>query len=391
MKVLYITHFKPSDIGHGGNHRSYQIMSDLKNIVGDGNVEIMCFPDIRKDVNIGVMNKIKLSIRNKCRKYTDNPYKLINKTNYSTHQFSKPELLQKYKSIISKSNESIVCVLEHSGFGEIIRYNNGKGIPTIACLQNIESFDRNSIDFNKKYSPALITTDFANELKMLSLCDQRLFISKIETGIINGLNLPSLYYPYLPVGKIKDRLHKIGEERKKKKNKDNLFLMIGTAAHNTTFQSMKEFLIYASNDGLPSNTEIYVIGKQTDNLSQFVKNSKKIKFYGWVEQNEFDDLLIRSKAIIAPQFHGFGALTRIIELSCAHIPVLTSSHAAMAIDIPPGVIVLGRNWDDWYLAIEKISKDCCNEACDYESWESTQGRPIYSVVKKYLANDQTNE
>ncbi len=32
--VLFITHFSPSPVGHGGNHRSYQILMDLTGVFG---------------------------------------------------------------------------------------------------------------------------------------------------------------------------------------------------------------------------------------------------------------------------------------------------------------------------------------------------------------------
>ena len=38
MKALYLLRFSPSEIGHGGHHRAYQIMHDLVEALGEANI-----------------------------------------------------------------------------------------------------------------------------------------------------------------------------------------------------------------------------------------------------------------------------------------------------------------------------------------------------------------
>ena len=40
-KIIYVTTLTPSEIGHGGVHRSYQILHELEQIVGPGQVLLL--------------------------------------------------------------------------------------------------------------------------------------------------------------------------------------------------------------------------------------------------------------------------------------------------------------------------------------------------------------
>ena len=45
MKIIYVAQFSPDADGHGGNHRAYQIYSDLIAEFGEGNVVVLSFQD----------------------------------------------------------------------------------------------------------------------------------------------------------------------------------------------------------------------------------------------------------------------------------------------------------------------------------------------------------
>ena len=46
--MLVISHFVPSPVGDGGNHRAYQIVHDLDQVVGTGNVVVLALPSWRE-------------------------------------------------------------------------------------------------------------------------------------------------------------------------------------------------------------------------------------------------------------------------------------------------------------------------------------------------------
>ena len=91
------------------------------------------------------------------------------------------------------------------------------------------------------------------------------------------------------------------------------------------------------------------------------------------------------QGVLIPQQRGFGALTRLPELAYAGVPVVTSKHATLAIDVPPNVSDVDDVWEAWCAGINQLkanSTSRCHE--DYLAWESKQSRTLESVVKKAL-------
>jgi hypothetical protein len=83
---------------------------------------------------------------------------------------------------------------------------------------------------------------------------------------------------------------------------------------------------------------------------------------------------------------GFGALTRIAELACAGVPVLTFPHAAFAIDPPPGVRVLAD--DSWPALSDGMQASLESpERIDptaYAAWEQQTPRPLGASLRRVL-------
>ena len=87
-----------------------------------------------------------------------------------------------------------------------------------------------------------------------------------------------------------------------------------------------------------------------------------------------------------PQRVGFGALTRLSELSCAGIPCIVSRHPTYAVDLPPGVEVVTDEWDTWYQAMERLVKDDRRVITGYRIWEGAQPRVLDIVIGKMTQN-----
>src|SRR5262249_38276202 len=155
-----------------------------------------------------------------------------------------PRIRNYYEQQISRLNNA-VCVIEHAEFAELIPINRKYKIPTISCTQNLDALSQNfdllsgnltalqSAKLNNKQKAGInaAIVDFAKELQILAQCDERLFISKLETGLVGGLGLSAKYYPYLPVGAIRERLETIRQKRKSSPQEPGLFIMVGTAAY----------------------------------------------------------------------------------------------------------------------------------------------------------------
>lgn len=386
MKAIRVSHYDSRLVGHGGYHRAYQIQHDLELAVGKNNVIEISNPWLRESQSplVRVARKIRRALILSAV-YAENPYKLLARTYFTRKLFSFPDLLAYYERVVKDIAKPAVCIIEHPGFADLVQINLRHGIPTISCTQNLEAFDTSVLYHRHKWGMYAKVIDFANEFGVFAQCAERLFISKVEAGLISGLGLPSHYYPYLPVGAIRERLERIRQERSKGHIEPGLFLMLGTAGHDTTREAFTWFVQNAQAYGLPRCVEVVVGGLQTDELLPPGSSVPGLKLRGWLEQDDLDQLLVRAKAVLAPQRFGFGALTRLPELSCAGIPAIVSRHATYAIDPPPGLEVVDDCWDAWYARMEQLAKsEAYLPGDNYYAWEEGQAKTLEAVVKKLL-------
>jgi hypothetical protein len=198
--------------------------------------------------------------------------------------------------------------------------------------------------------------------------------------LVSGLGLKVLYYPYLPVGAIRTRLLAIAQQRGQTPPDPHLFVMLGSAMHGTTKRAFDQFLQQIDQQGLPDKVRLVLVGTDTEKLA--IPKSQNIESRGWLDQNDLDQLLISARAVLIPQFSGFGAVTRIAEMACAGVPALVAPHPTWAIDLPPGVHVVAGDWSAWRAKISELSQthvqspenDLAGDdlAGDYPAWEQRQ-------------------
>ena len=273
-------------------------------------------------------------------------------------------------------------------------------IPTISCTQNFDALgdDFDSISSNlgayrsakipsqRRLAVYATLTDFANELQSLAQCDERLCISKIEAGLMSGLGLSYYYYPYLPVGGLRQRQDRIRERRLSSPRESGLYLLIGSASYAPIRKSCEWFIQNAREHSLPPNVRVVVLGAGTEKLLPEGKSVRGIEVKGWTEQEELDDLLVKAQAVLVPQQFGFGAPTRLPELSCAGIPVIGCYHPTYAIDPPPGFHATEATWDAWYKRMEELRRETVDVTVEqYDAWESAQPKPLQLVVRNLLS------
>jgi hypothetical protein len=290
-------------------------------------------------------------------------------------------------------------VLEHAEFGDLIPVNKKYGIPTVSCTQNLDAFSQNfellstylsaiqSGSSNGKQKAGIYATivDFANELQILARCDERLFISKLEAGLIGGFGLTAQYYPYVPRGAIRTRQMSIREKRAHTTRDAGLFLLIGTAKYGPIKSSCEWLIENVLKYGLPEGVRIVLVGAGTDELVKPGQSVPGLEFKGWMEQQDMDELLARASGVVVPQRFGFGAPTRLAELSCAGVPVLGDHHPTYAIDPPPGFSAVDSSWDSWQTRMRQLSvKDEFPAESDYLAWEAAQPRPLEPLIKRLL-------
>jgi hypothetical protein len=317
----------------------------------------------------------------------EHPVDLLAGTGRTLQVYSSPAFEEHYRELVQKVAEPAVCVIEHAAFTQLLDTNLEYNIPTIACIANIESFDRTSpLSSHSRRKGYLAALDFADEFRALALCDERLFLSKVEAGLIGGLGLSANYYPYLPVGAIRRGLEKVRMVRSKEGVGSGLFLMLGSGQHSTTWESLSWFVQNARRHGLPSGVRVVVGGLLTDTLLGSGPPPPGLELRGWLDQDELDRLLSCVQAVLIPQSMGFGALTRLPEFACAGIPVAVSRHPTYAIDPPPGLTVVDDHWDAWYGTVQQMANQTIHvEEREYSAWEEKQANSLRPVVSKLLS------
>jgi glycosyltransferase involved in cell wall biosynthesis len=296
-------------------------------------------------------------LRRAVRKVRSNWFQLLSPTHVVLSPWAEGALLERYQAVVDAAGGDVVCIIEHPCFQRIVEKNRTRGIPTIAAFHNLESLDVGGpLDLGRRLRTWSRLGDVASELNVLRACDERLFISGVEAGLVSGIGMTAKHYPYRAVGEVAEWLAGIRAQRATRARataKTNL-VMLGSAVHPSTAKGFRWFLELASRHGLPPGVEVHVVGAGTDTLAPGTNGRGAIHFRGWVSAQELEELLVNADAAILPQREGFGALTRLPELAAAGIPVVTSEHAALAAGHVAGVQVVDDEWESWLAAIERV-------------------------------------
>ncbi|MBK8048546.1 MAG: hypothetical protein IPK16_16370 [Anaerolineales bacterium] len=307
------------------------------------------------------------------------------RANRTLVRYDDGRVIDRYFQRIRELPRPLVCVVKHSAFARIAWDNRRLGIPTVACPANLEALDVGAtLEGRSDRAYYLTALNLGDELRALAACDARLFLSSVETGLVNGLGQPAHYYPYRPVGQLEAEMQRVRTARVHTMVDPQLLVMLGSAVHPTTGESFRWFLQEAQRNGLPEGIKLMLCGNGAEDLAQGGTLPQGVEARGWVDQAELMTLLSRTCGVILPQLIGFGGLTRLAELSCAGVPTLVSSHAARAVDpLPPGVIPVEDTWPAWRAGIEQLlvgPHSDLQQAGAYAAWAQQQANPWPAVL-----------
>jgi hypothetical protein len=377
-------------------HRSLQVAYEARAIVGGERVTVLSLDRWRQarqrngvedqDPQKVLARKL-YRYRVRSRQLRENPFKIFRIGRYataipfSTTAWVEPEFVAEYERLVASEPGPTVCIIEHAVFGAIVELNRRLGIPTLSAFQNLEALDVTRFDWRSRRNVYTIMGDLGNELRLLGQCAERLCISKVEAGFIGGLGLECDYYPYLPVGALRDRLLATRVERESARTQGGPIVLLGSAGHAVTGDSMRWFLAHVVERGLPPGVCIVAVGRDTDSLLE--KPVRGVDLRGWVSQDELDEMLVRASAVVIPQQSGFGALTRLTELACAGVPVIAFEHPVFAINPTPGLQVVPRDWNCVARAMQDATAEAATVTSDeYDQWERAQPRPLAHAVRR---------
>ncbi|MBV9892955.1 MAG: hypothetical protein JO020_02170 [Chloroflexi bacterium] len=401
--IVVVSHFEASAVGHGGMHRSLQVESDARKLVGDDHVTVLSLDRWRAarqrseahNGHIGAGVGLSRSLRRyqvRARQLRDNPFKVFRigrfatAIPFSTTAWVEEQFVAEYERLVAADDKPKVCVIEHAVFGAIVELNRRLGIPTISAFHNLEALDVTRFDWRSRRNVLTIMTDLGNELRLLGDCTARLSISKVEAGFIGGLGLDCQYYPYLPVGVLRERLMATRAKREAVRTRGGPIVLLGSAGHAVTADSMRWFLAQVLDQGLPPEVGIVAVGSDTDVLLE--KPPARVELRGWVNQPDLDALLMQASAVVIPQQSGFGALTRLPELACAGVPVIAFGHPVLAINPTPGLHVVPHDWRCLSRAMQEAAAEVRTVSSDeYQDWERAQPRPLANALATALCHD----
>jgi hypothetical protein len=379
VKAVLVCHQVPKPVGHGGHRRAYQIRRDLEDALGPENVVVA--DNLWNHYPGPGWRNLPFRLRRTLSPYLENPLKLFSRTQFSTRLYDLPPFRAYYDALLDAVGGPAVSIIEHAAFSSLLPINARHGVPTVACIQNLEAFDM-SDHLGGSWAMRAKALDLANEFEVLARCDHRLYISRVEAGLMGGLGLAGGFYPYMPVGEIKERLERVRAARSRGAVERGLFLLLGTVGPQIRRASFVRFLGHARRRGVPGGIRVIVAGLYTETLLGPGERIPGVEVAGWLEDDDLDAMLARVSGVVVPQHKGFGALTRLPELSTAGVPVLVSENATFAQDPPPGATTVDDGWDAWCAALESIAgAGRIVEAADYEAWAARQPRPLPATLK----------
>jgi hypothetical protein len=398
--AAFVSYRSATAEGDGGNHRTYQILSDLQAEFGCDGVVHVALEDwaTRRESwqssRYGATAKVQAlprRLRQRLSRMTENPYNLLTREGWSqragfgTRGVLPREFCDHYVNrVLARGID--VGLVDHALFDQIRGINRRAGVATVIATHNLESLDVGRLRFESKVATQRSGIDFANELWSLSRFDGRLAISQIEAAVLNGVGLTCQVYPYIATGDVRAQLFRTAMARNKRRPDPSLFLVVGTAFHAPTRRSLEWFVQRATLYGLPRSARAVLVGSHVEELAPRGSYIQGLDVRGRVSDAELAELLVCAGTALVPQRMGFGALTRIPELSCAGVPSLVFPHAGRAIDLPPGARVLKD--DAWSTLVEgmcdAMDTQSTIEPEEYCDWENRQERPLAMTLRRAM-------
>jgi glycosyltransferase involved in cell wall biosynthesis len=345
-KCIYFSRFQSNINGHGGDRRFIQIKEILEKI----DCHFLTPEDIRdidrsflsKFINIS-MTKLKIE---GLKKYllTHGEYYYWSK-NHRDYVYSLNLLASTWSKVLEKNIKKLIIVDDPIYFSPLVKnLKNNKNIKIIGVCHNIESLSEGQTALNKQVKL------FLKEIKVLSLCDLVITISREEHFLLNNLNIKSYHLPYYPIDIIKEGLLKIRTARKNTIKKD--LLLLGTALNHPTRLGMEKVISsWVKLHPDENDIKLLVAGYGTEQLS-IPGNCSNIELLGPVSNHQLEYLLSTVIACLCYQEKASGALTRIMEMLIAGIPVIANTMACRSYYDLSGVIEI-KNLDEVDDALKK--------------------------------------
>lgn len=323
-RILMLQRFPPNQTPHGGVHRTEQ----LTEILSDNGIDITY-------IEKGIMPN---------RPILDRAIGAINSFNFQDWEafygrrlggFGK--LYRLYENYLVKDNSYNAIIWESTN--ELITPIIGKkyNIPIIAIPHNLEAFWQARYAEQKGKKLFSLFDYFKRELKSFQLADKIFTISVEEQIILRNFDIDAEYLPYYPPNRLIDFYSKIRKEREKEIQ--NNFLILGSAINPFTIDGIYQLVDLIDQEFTKEiQIKVELIGYQTETLKSKL-NYPWLDIYGTVTQEQLQQHLSKTKALLIYQSKGLGALTKIPEMLIAGVPIIANRIAARSATQYSGVYI----------------------------------------------------
>jgi hypothetical protein len=244
------------------------------------------------------------------------------------------------------------CTRSDNFFVPLLARKYGKKI--IALPHNLESLVPNQVStISLKRAPEW----YLEEILYLSVCDLVFCISKEDTFFVKLFGINAHYLPYFPTRDTETFYLNIREKRKNRSRADKKLrnlLMLGSANNQPTRLGMIDRIKFFSSK-LVDNVKLTIAGFYTDTLSCEIDFSNSIRLAGSLNSDQLERELLETDAILIHQTSSSGALTRIIEMLLAGIPVILNFESSKDYSNIDGLYVY--NNDEQFTELLKSNLD----------------------------------
>jgi hypothetical protein len=236
------------------------------------------------------------------------------------------------------SSESIGCVLIETchlgGQGEFLAARE-RGLPVVALPHNIDSWVRPYHGVLRKL------WSLRSEMALLSLADAAFSIAATDSWLHAQWSVKSQVLSYFPARARRDQLLALRRRRQVEPGQRR-FLIAGTATNKPTLLGMLALAEALSKQAWPAGTSFEFVGRGTENLRGRFPGLP-MAVHGRLADEAFEDLLCRCAGAVVHQEGASGALTRVLELVTAGLPVLANRVGRREWESLPGA----WGYDDW--------------------------------------------
>lgn len=391
MTVVFVTRSRPAPIGTGDQHRAFQIRHDLKSRLAPECLKVISLAtwrDIRERRRGGSLRLLDWSARVVARaaRVLEDPYGL-GSAQGACIDYLPRSFVEEYRRHLDVFRNVRLAVVDDWRLVGLMQVNAPRGIPSIVLPHNLESLDHVAGELGELFGCRRMARSLRQEIEGLRRFDGRLFISKVESALVSGLGIKSQYYPYLPMGRLRERLFGVRRRRATNATDRDIVVVLGSLHHATALRGTVALLEELSDRQISCGLHIVVVGRGSERLTHFERHIPGLSVLGWVGQEALDRLIEQTVVALAPVFTGFGALTRVAELSCAGVPVITSHHVIHAMDPPPGILMGSSPEKLVDILLDTLASRDVPSQQDYALWEHDQLRQVCATLKPILKHN----